>query len=151
MNKTNTRKALSPAYRKHKPLRKDVNEFVYELTNCLSSVKLIVKQGESEEHIKDPIILFLQNTCYKENYINTKDKIDLAIYNGKDITSDVSVLIEVKRPSNTTEFLSKRNLRKTEATVTIVWDHVIKTDMKDFVYTKFLANTMNRSTYVFFV
>jgi len=27
MNKINTRKALNPAYRKHKPLRKDVDNF----------------------------------------------------------------------------------------------------------------------------
>jgi adenine-specific DNA-methyltransferase len=31
MNKINTRKALNPAYRKHKPLRKDVANFIVQL------------------------------------------------------------------------------------------------------------------------
>ena len=49
--KINTRKALNPAYRKHKPLRKDVDAFTDELLNCLKAVKEIDKQNESEEHI----------------------------------------------------------------------------------------------------
>ena len=40
MNKISTRKALNPAYRKHKPLRKDVNNFIEELGICLNIVKL---------------------------------------------------------------------------------------------------------------
>jgi len=112
MNKINTRKALNPAYRKHKPLRKNVNAFIHELVNCLKTIKISDQKGESEEHIKDPIKVFLQNTFYKEYYINTKDRIDLAIYTGKDANSDVSVIIEAKRPSNKSEFLSKDNLNK---------------------------------------
>ena len=112
MNKTNTRKALSPAYRKHKPLRKDVNSFTDELLKCLKIVKLIDQQGESEEHLKEPIKTFFQNTFYKDYYINTKDRIDLAIYTGKDANSDVAVIIEAKRPSNKTEFLTKENINR---------------------------------------
>ena len=39
MARINTRKALSPAYRKHKPLRKDVDAFTNELLACLKAVK----------------------------------------------------------------------------------------------------------------
>lgn len=112
MNKTNTRKALNPAYRKHKPLRKDVNTFVEELKKCLQEVKISDDNGESEEHIKSHFIQFFNNTFYAENYINTKDRIDLAIYTGKTAKSDVSVIIEAKKPSNKAEFLTETNLNR---------------------------------------
>ena len=47
MNKINTRKALNPAYRKHKPLRKNVNAFIHELVNCLKTIKISDQKGES--------------------------------------------------------------------------------------------------------
>jgi len=112
MNKTNTRTALNPAYRKHKPLRKDVNKFVAELKQCLHTVKHSDDNGESEEHIKSHFIQFFNNTFYSENYINTKDRIDLAIYTGKTAKSDVSVIIEAKKPSNKSEFLTETNLNR---------------------------------------
>lgn len=112
MNKNNTRKALNPAYRKHKPLRKDVNKFVEELKQCLHNVKHSDDNGESEEHIKSHFIQFFNNTFYTENYINTKERIDLAIYTGKTAKSDVSVIIEAKKPSNKSEFLTETNLNR---------------------------------------
>lgn len=112
MNKVNIKKALSPAYRKHKPLRKEVNSFIMELQECLDTIKLIDEKNESEEHLKEPIKIFLKNTFYKDNLINTKDKIDLAIYLGKKADSNVGVLIEAKKPSNKSEFLSNSNLNK---------------------------------------
>ena len=112
MNKLNTRKALNPAYRKHKPLRKEVNNFVEQLKLCLDTIELSDFNNESEEHIKEPIKNFLKSTFYNENLINTKDKIDLAIYLGKNVKSDIGVLIEAKRPSNKAEFLTPQNLNK---------------------------------------
>ena len=106
------RKALNPAYRKHKVLRKDINAFTEQLTTCLNAVKLIDEKGESEEHIKQPIQEFLKNTFYSENYINTKDRIDLAIYSGKTIKSELAVIIEAKRPSNKAEFPSSESINK---------------------------------------
>ncbi len=52
MKKTSTRKALNPAYRKHKPLRKEVTTFIEKLNECIEAVKLSDEKGESEEHIK---------------------------------------------------------------------------------------------------
>lgn len=112
MNKTNTRKALNPAYRKHKPLRRDVNKFVEELKQCLQEVKHSDDNAESEEHIKSHFIQFFNNTFYTENYINTKERIDLAIYTGKTAKSAVSVIIEAKKPSNKAEFLTETNLNR---------------------------------------
>ncbi|MCD8410525.1 DUF7149 domain-containing protein [Tenacibaculum finnmarkense] len=112
MKKINTRTALNPAYRKHKPLRKDVTNFISELQNCITAVKLSDTNGEMEEHIKNHFITFLKNTFYANNYVNTKDRIDLAIYSEKTPESDVSVLIEAKKPSNKAEFLREDNLNK---------------------------------------
>ncbi len=112
MKKMNTRTALNPAYRKHKPLRKEVTNFISELQNCITAVKLSDTNNESEEHIKHHFISFLKNTFYTNNYINTKDRIDLAIYSENNPKSDVSVLIEAKKPSNKAEFLKEDNLNK---------------------------------------
>ncbi|MFY8186338.1 MAG: DUF7149 domain-containing protein [Flavobacterium sp.] len=105
-------KALNPAYRKHKPLRSDVSHFFEALKTCMASILLSDQKGESEEHLKEPMKQFFQNTFYQENLINTKDRIDLAIYLDKTAKSDVGVIIEAKRPSNKAEFLSVNNLNK---------------------------------------
>lgn len=112
MNKLNTRKALNPAYRKHKPLRKDINNFIAQLQDCIDAVKLSDDKGESEEHIKSHFKTFFNSTFYANNYINTKDRIDLAIYKENNSESDVAVIIEAKKPSNKPEFLKKDSLNK---------------------------------------
>ena len=112
MSKINTRKALNPAYRKHKPLRNDVTTFIQKLKNCIEAVKLSDENGESEEHIKSHFKDFFTNTFYKDNYINTKDRIDLAIYLDNTAKSDIGVIIEAKKPSNKAEFISENNLNK---------------------------------------
>lgn len=112
MNKSNIRKSINPAYRKHKPSREEVTHFFTELKQCIDTIKLSDEKNESEEHIKGPIKSFFHNTFYKENLINTKDRIDLAIYLGKDAKSDVGVIIEAKKPSNKGEFLTDSNLNK---------------------------------------
>jgi adenine-specific DNA-methyltransferase len=112
MNKTNTRKALNPAYRKHKPLRKDVTNFISQLQSCINAVKLSDDNGESEEHIKSHFKDFFTSTFYNDNYINTKERIDLAIYLDNTAKSDVGVIIEAKKPSNKAEFLTETNLNR---------------------------------------
>jgi adenine-specific DNA-methyltransferase len=112
MNKINTRKALNPAYRKHKPLRNEVTSFIQKLNECIAAVKVSDENGESEEHIKSHFKDFFTNTFYKDNYINTKDRIDLAIYLDNTAKSDIGVIIEAKKPSNKAEFISENNLNK---------------------------------------
>ena len=105
-------KALNPAYRKFKPLRKDIENFKKELLSCIEAIALSDEKNESEEHIKEPIKRFFQNTFYQKNLINTKDRIDLAIYLDETAKSDIGVIIEAKRPSNKVEFISETNLNK---------------------------------------
>ena len=58
-------KALNPAYRKHKPLAEDVRHFLKALKECMQSIQLSDQNGESEEHLKEPIKKFFQNTFCK--------------------------------------------------------------------------------------
>lgn len=112
LNRIKTRKALNSEYRRHKPKRSEVNNFRAELKNCLVSIKSAEEVNESEEFIKTLIATFLKNTFYVDNLVNTKGRIDLAIYTGKDLNSDVGVIIEAKKPSNKSEFISEENLNR---------------------------------------
>ncbi len=112
MLSTPINKALNPAYRKFKPLKSDIEKFKNELLNCIEAIDLSDKKNESEEHLKEPIKRFFQNTFYQKNLINTKDRIDLAIYLDETAKSDIGVIIEAKRPSNKAEFISEKNLNK---------------------------------------
>lgn len=71
MTSTPIAKALNPAYRKFKPLRKDIENFKKELLCCIEAIVLSDEKNESEEHIKEPIKRFFQNTFYQKNLINT--------------------------------------------------------------------------------
>jgi adenine-specific DNA-methyltransferase len=106
------RKALNPGFRKHKPNRSEVSTFIKNLQECIDKVKLSDSNNESEEHIKSHFKDFFTNTFYKDNYINTKGRIDLAIYLDNTPNSDIGVIIEAKKPSNKSEFLSVNNLNK---------------------------------------
>ncbi|EFK33527.1 Type IIS restriction enzyme Eco57I [Chryseobacterium gleum] len=112
INKLEPQKALNPAYKKFKPLRGDIDDFSTKLQECINAINLVDSRNESEEHLKSPISRFLSSTFYSENEINTKERIDLAIYLGKDATSDVGVLIEAKKPSNRVEFPTEKQLNK---------------------------------------
>ncbi|WP_156308101.1 type IIG restriction enzyme/methyltransferase, partial [Sphingobacterium endophyticum] len=105
-------RALNPAYRKFKPLRQDIDKFKAELSNCIEAIALSDRKNESEEHLKEPIKRFLNNTFYQKNLINTKERIDLAIYLDETAKSDIGVIIEAKRPSNKAEFITDKNLNK---------------------------------------
>ena len=45
-------KALNPAYRKFKPLRKDIENFKKELLSCIEAIALSDEKNESEERLK---------------------------------------------------------------------------------------------------
>jgi len=65
------------------------------------------KEGETEEYHKGLIKDFLANTWYNTDYaVNTKGRIDLAIYNGNTAEAKPAVLIEVKAPGNRNEMFS---------------------------------------------
>jgi adenine-specific DNA-methyltransferase len=108
------KKALK-AFLKQKPLRSEIDIFKSNLITLLDKINVIEKRpkDESEEHLKNDLRDFLRDTYYREtNAINTKDKKDLVIHLHKTTDSDVGVIIEAKRPTNTNEMVSVSNPNK---------------------------------------
>ncbi|MCX6252836.1 MAG: Eco57I restriction-modification methylase domain-containing protein [Bacteroidetes bacterium] len=101
------RKSLNKAYLKVKPSRIDIELFKKNLIGLLDGLD----ETESEEHNKNDLAFFLNNTFYHPKfYINTKDRTDLVIHNGIDSKSLPGVLIEAKKPSNKAEMIRVDNL-----------------------------------------
>lgn len=87
------KKSLNKAYQKEKVIRKDIEVFKKNLYEFLSNIN----EQESEEHAKNLVTKFLNDTYYNgKNQINTKGRIDLAIYEDKKPV----VILEAKRPSS---------------------------------------------------
>ena len=101
------KQALNPAFLKQKPDRESIELFKKEFISLLDKIN----DAESEEFHKNLMIDFLNSVYYKDNYyINTKGRTDLVIHNSKSTDSPVGVLIEVKKPTNKTEMVTKNNL-----------------------------------------
>ena len=108
------KKALK-ALLKQKPLRSEIDVFKTNLIGLLDKISVINKRpkDESEEHLKNDLRDFLRDTYYRDtNAINTKDKKDLVIHLGKTTESEVGVIIEAKRPTNSGEMVSADNPNK---------------------------------------
>jgi hypothetical protein len=94
-NKTNLKKSLNKAYFKQSIKRSEIELFKENLKKLHERIN----EKESEEHLKNIISDLLKETWYNTRFeINTKDRIDLAIYNGKTSKDSVGVIIEVKKP-----------------------------------------------------
>ena len=96
-NKINLKKSLNKAYYKQSLKRCEIELFKENLNKLYKRIN----EKESEEHLKNIIADFLKDTFYSNRFeINTKDRIDLAIHNGKTSKDSVGVILEVKRPTS---------------------------------------------------
>jgi len=99
--------SLNPAYRKTSLKREQIELFKDNLNNLFNDCDNAEKKNESEEHFKNIVSEFLKDTYFKGNhFVNTEKRKDLVIHNDKTSTSNVGVIIEVKRPSNKGEMVS---------------------------------------------
>ena len=90
--------ALNKAFLKVKPSRIDIEAFKNNLIVLLNNIN----DKESEEFHKNLVSDFLKNTYYNQKYfINTNGRNDLVIHNGKDPVTSIGVIIEAKKPNNT--------------------------------------------------
>ena len=97
-------KALNKAYLKEKVSRDHIETFKKTLKQLLSRIN----EQESEEHLKNVMSDFLKDTWYKDQFeINTKDRNDLVIHNGKTTKDSVAVILEMKKPSNKSEMMTE--------------------------------------------
>jgi adenine-specific DNA-methyltransferase len=112
---TQTPKKVLKAFLKQKPLRSEIDLFKTHLIALLDKMKTIDRQpkDESEEHLKNDLRDFLRDTYYRDTHsINTKDKKDLVVHLSKGTDSEVGVIIEAKRPNNTSEMVTADNPNK---------------------------------------
>jgi len=102
------KQSLKKAYRKQRPTREEIELFRCELVRMLDEANL----NETEEYHKGLLKDFLKNIAYNDYFINTKERSDLVIHNGKNSKSSVGVIIETKRPGNKTEMPTIDNINK---------------------------------------
>ena len=100
------RQSLNQAFRKVKPHRDEIEDFKTNLLELLDSIKEV----ESEEFHKTLVRDFLKKTYYQDYFVNTKDRKDLVIHEGKSESSPVAVIIETKRPTNKSEMVTEKDL-----------------------------------------
>ncbi|KUG26975.1 putative type iis restriction/modification enzyme [hydrocarbon metagenome] len=100
------KQALNKAYQRQKPFRNEFNIFKENLLKLLNELN----PKESEEHNKNYVAKFFENSFYSGNLVNTSGKIDLVIYLGKDTKIKVGVIGEVKAPTEKNDMPSKDNL-----------------------------------------
>ncbi|MBK7666672.1 MAG: hypothetical protein IPJ32_04585 [Sphingobacteriaceae bacterium] len=96
--------ALNNTFRRMPVVVEDINVFVKHLSEFIGNIN----EKESEEFAKGQLTQFLYDTFYhNKNKINTKGRIDLAIYEDK----TPIVIIECKRPKpNDPDMISLGNL-----------------------------------------
>jgi len=98
-------KALHPAYRVQNVERGKLERFKTELARLLEHLGHSAQ--ESEEHLKNIVSDFLKAAFYREeHFVNTKDRQDLVIHNGRTAKDSVGVIIETKKPGNKSEMIS---------------------------------------------
>ena len=103
------RDALNKAFRKVKPNRADFETFKAQLSTLLAGVRT----GESEEFHKNLIAEFLKKSYYDAAHaINTKERNDLVIHEGKTADTPVAVILETKKPDNKSEMLTPTDLNR---------------------------------------
>jgi adenine-specific DNA-methyltransferase len=100
--------SLRKGHRKQKTTRKEMDLFRQGLKRMFECAN----KSESEEYHKGLIKEFLNSTSFSQYFINTKDRSDLVIHTGNTPQSEVGVIIEVKRPTNTNEMPTIENLNK---------------------------------------
>ncbi|WP_228020093.1 Eco57I restriction-modification methylase domain-containing protein [Sphaerospermopsis sp. LEGE 08334] len=111
IHKIQPRESLNKAFLKVKPNRTEIENFKKNLQSLIDKIN----ESESEEFHKNLIGDFFKNTYYSTNhsanhFINTKNRNDLVIHNGKDAKSTVGVILEFKKPTNKSEMLKVDNL-----------------------------------------
>jgi len=106
-NQLEPRHALNKAFLRVKPGRSGIEVFRKGLVYLLDHIN----ENESEEFHKNLVRDFLRTVWYHPGYfVNTKDRNDLVIHNGRTSNSPVGVIIETKKPGSKTEMMRQGQL-----------------------------------------
>ena len=102
-------KSLNKAYRQVPVDRPVFDIFKAQLSNYYEQISAI----DTEEKLKGDLMDFLKFTFYSQNYkVSPNGDIDCAIHLGANVTDPVGVIIEVKKPTNVTEMITKEDLNR---------------------------------------
>ena len=102
-------KSLNKAYRQVPVERPVFNIFKTQLSNYYKQISSI----DTEEKLKGDLMDFLKFTFYSQNYkVSPNGDIDCAIHLGVNVTDPVGVIVEVKKPTNATEMITKEDLNR---------------------------------------
>ena len=102
-------KSLNKAYRQVPVDRPVFDGFKARLRNYYEQISVI----NTEEKLKGDLMDFLKFTFYGQNYkVSPNGDIDCAIHLGVNIDAPVGVIIEVKKPTNVGEMITKDDLNR---------------------------------------
>ena len=102
-------KSLNKAYRQIPVDRRVFDGFKTQLSNYYEQISVI----NTEEKLKGDLMDFLKFTFYGQNYkVSPNGDIDCAIHLGVNTTDPVGVIIEVKKPTNVGEMITREDLNR---------------------------------------
>ena len=102
-------KSLSKAYRQVPVDRSVFDDFKAQLRNYYEQISVI----NTEEKLKGDLMDFLKLTFYGQCYkVSPNGDIDCAIHLGGNIEAPVGVIIEVKKPTNVGEMITREDLNR---------------------------------------
>ena len=102
-------KSLNKAYRQVPVDRQVFDIFKNQLRNYYEQISVI----NTEEKLKGDLMDFLKLTFYGQNYkVSPNGDIDCAVHLGNSIEAPVGVIIEVKKPTNVSEMISRDDLNR---------------------------------------
>lgn len=119
-------------------------EFKNNLLKLISQNEI----NESEEFTKNNIKTFLYSSLKQKYEINTKQRIDLAIYNNNDYTSPIATIIEVKKKSNKFEMISPKKIN-TKSLQELIFYYLNERIDKKNIHLKKLMITDTNTWYIF--
>ena len=102
-------KSLNKAYRQVPVDRASFDSFKNQLHNYYEQISVI----NTEEKLKGDLMDFLKLSFYGQEYkVSPNGDIDCAIHLGGNIEAPVGVIIEVKKPTNVSEMITRDNLNR---------------------------------------
>ena len=102
-------KSLNKAYRQIPVDRATFDSFKNQLHNYYEQISAI----NTEEKLKNDFMDFLKQSFYGKDYkVSPTGDIDCAIHLGGNIEAPVGVIIEVKKPTNVSEMITRDNLNR---------------------------------------
>jgi adenine-specific DNA-methyltransferase len=123
---TNISESFSTVFLNQTVEEKEIQKFIEAFNELYEAVNA----KESEENQKNIITFFLKKAFYDPNYaVNTKGRIDLAIFTGKSAKENpVGVIFEAKRPKNKSEMITpeKPNVKAFQELLLYYLDETVK-------------------------